>query len=57
MNKDDRYRPLESTRDKLSARSVQRRFMLFGSTVRDEARDDSDIDVLVDYDPDTRFAI
>ncbi|ACB79896.1 nucleotidyltransferase family protein [Methylorubrum populi] len=28
---------------------------LFGSTVRDEARSDSDLDLFVDYDPASRF--
>ena len=27
-----------------------KRMALFGSTVRDEARDDSDVDILVDFD-------
>lgn len=29
---------------------------LFGSTARDEAREDSDIDLFIDYDPDGRFS-
>jgi len=28
---------------------------IFGSTVRDEARPQSDLDVFIDYDPGTRF--
>ena len=28
---------------------------VFGSTVREEARPDSDLDVFIDYDPDSRF--
>ena len=28
---------------------------LFGSTVRDEARPDSDLDLFIDYDPNSRF--
>ena len=28
---------------------------LFGSTVRDEARSDSDLDLFIDYDPGSRF--
>lgn len=28
---------------------------LFGSTVRDEARPDSDLDLFIDYDPGSRF--
>jgi predicted nucleotidyltransferase len=30
---------------------------LFGLAARDEARSDSDIDVFVDYDPNTRFSL
>jgi hypothetical protein len=32
-----------------------RRLALFGSTARDEARDDSDLDVLVDFDAGPTF--
>ena len=30
---------------------------VYGSTARDEARDDSDIDVLIDFEPGTRFSL
>jgi predicted nucleotidyltransferase len=30
---------------------------LFGSTARDEARPDSDIDVFIEYDPDAHFSL
>lgn len=30
---------------------------LFGSTVRDEARSDSDLDLFIDYDPQGRFSL
>jgi predicted nucleotidyltransferase len=30
---------------------------LFGSTVRDEAGDASDIDVFIEYEPDTQFSL
>jgi uncharacterized protein len=30
---------------------------LFGSTVRDEAKPDSDLDLFVDYDPNGRFSL
>jgi predicted nucleotidyltransferase len=30
---------------------------LFGSTARDEAKPDSDLDLFVDYDPESRFSL
>jgi uncharacterized protein len=30
---------------------------LFGSIVRDEAKPDSDLDLFIDYDPDSRFSL
>jgi len=30
---------------------------LFGSTVRDEATPESDLDLFIDYDPDSRFSL
>jgi predicted nucleotidyltransferase len=30
---------------------------LFGSTARDAARDDSDVDLFMDYNPDSRFSL
>jgi len=28
---------------------------VFGSTVRDDAKDDSDLDIFIDYDPNSKF--
>jgi predicted nucleotidyltransferase len=34
-----------------------REFALFGSVLRDDFRPDSDVDVLVEFEPDTRFSL
>lgn len=34
-----------------------RRLALFGSVLRDDFRDDSDVDVLVEFDPDARVGL
>lgn len=41
---------LRSNKPELQARFGVTRLALFGSTVRDSATDDSDVDVLVDFD-------
>ena len=41
---------LNKHRDEVLARFVARHLALFGSAARDEMRDDSDIDVLVEFD-------
>ncbi|TXG85423.1 MAG: DNA polymerase III subunit beta [Sphingomonadales bacterium] len=48
-----RLRPLEQ---RLRQQGVTALY-LFGSTARDEAGDDSDIDLLFDYDPETKFSL
>jgi uncharacterized protein len=41
---------LTENRDRLKARFGAKHLALFGSAARDELRDDSDIDVLVEFD-------
>ena len=48
-----RLRPLEQ---RLRQQGVTALY-LFGSTARGEADDDSDIDLLFDYDPETKFSL
>lgn len=47
----DVLRTLQSERDRLRPLGV-RHVSVFGSTARHEARDDSDVDLIVDLDPD-----
>lgn len=51
MNRQDAIAILLAHRDDLRARGV-RRAALFGSVARDEARPDSDLDILIELDPD-----
>lgn len=48
-----RLRPLEK---RLRQQGVSALY-LFGSTARNEARDDSDLDLMYDYDPATKFSL
>jgi predicted nucleotidyltransferase len=41
---------LRQHRDEIRQRFAVRQLALFGSTARDEAREDSDVDVLVDFE-------
>jgi predicted nucleotidyltransferase len=45
---------LESCAPELASRGAKALF-LYGSTVRDEARLDSDLDLFIDYDPNSTF--
>ncbi len=51
LSREDIFRSVVSQRDALRARGV-RRLGLFGSFARNEARADSDIDLLVEFEPD-----
>ncbi len=51
MTKRETIRRLTRNRSKLAAFHV-RRLSLFGSTARDEAREQSDVDLLVEFHPD-----
>lgn len=50
MNRDTATRLLTEAKPELRRRFGVTRLALFGSTARDEARDDSDVDVLVAFD-------
>ncbi len=52
MRKDKALRILREYKPELQRRFGVESIALFGSTVRDEAGPDSDIDVLVEFDPD-----
>ncbi len=55
VRRDDALRILAAHRDEFDAMGV-RELALFGSVARDEAADDSDVDVLVDYRAGTRLS-
>lgn len=50
MRKDDVLQFLESHKQEMVERFGVKRLALFGSTVRDEAIEGSDVDVLVEFD-------
>jgi len=50
MKKDEVLRFFEAHKQEIIERFGVKHLALFGSTVRDEARDDSDIDVLVEFE-------
>ena len=56
MTKDEAIRILEAHAQEIRARGVTR-LALFGSVVRDEADQTSDVDVLVDIDRNTKFSL
>lgn len=56
MNKEAVIRILVSHIPELQERGA-RSLYLYGSTARDEAQADSDVDMFIDYDPETRFSL
>ena len=56
MRRDDAIRILREHESQIRAQGVTR-LALFGSTARDQARTDSDVDLLVDYNEDGRSAL
>jgi hypothetical protein len=56
MNRADALAILQQHRDELRRRGVARA-ALFGSTVRDEAGPNSDVDVLLDIDPTANLGV
>jgi predicted nucleotidyltransferase len=55
MKRDDALRILAAHREEFTTLGV-RELAIFGSVARDEAGDESDVDVLVDYLPGTRLS-
>lgn len=49
MRKDEALRLLREVAPEVVERFGVKRLRLFGSTARDEARDDSDVDILVEF--------
>lgn len=56
MNKQDAIAVLQKNADALRARGI-RHAALFGSVARDEARPDSDIDIMIELAPDASLDI
>lgn len=56
MTRDAAIAEILARADALRARGVAAAY-LFGSTARNEARDDSDLDVFVDIAPDAKFSL
>ena len=54
MNRVDAINRLRQTADAVKDMGATALY-LFGSTIRDEAGKESDLDLFVDYDPDSRF--
>lgn len=50
MRRDEALRLLQAHKEEIVSRFGVKRLALFGSTARDEARADSDVDVLVDME-------
>jgi predicted nucleotidyltransferase len=55
MRRDDALRLLTEASPEIVQRFGVKRLRLFGSTARDEARDDSDVDILVEFDGPATF--
>jgi predicted nucleotidyltransferase len=55
MNRDQVLSVLGQHRDEMRQRFAVKDLLLFGSAARDELRDDSDIDVLVEFDGPATF--
>jgi hypothetical protein len=56
MNRNEAVSKLKDCADAVKARGATSLY-LFGSTVRDEAMFDSDVDLFVDYDPKKKFSL
>ena len=56
MNRVEAVRRLRLHADAIKARGATSLY-LFGSTVRDEAKLDSDLDLFIDYNPNERFSL
>ena len=56
MTRENALKCLAANKDKLKDFAVAR-LAIFGSVARDQARADSDIDILVEYEPDARVGL
>ncbi len=56
MTRDDIVAKIRSSATALRAEGVTR-LAIFGSRAREDAREDSDIDILIDVDPDAKFSL
>jgi len=56
MKRDTAIQKLRAGEDAARSHGATSLF-LFGSTARDEARSDSDVDVFVEYDPNSHFSL
>jgi uncharacterized protein len=56
MNRSEAIARLKACADAIKARGATSLY-LFGSTVRGEAKADSDIDMFIDYDPQKKFSL
>ena len=56
IRRNEALRRLEAHTQPLAAFSVKR-LAIFGSVARDEAHEDSDIDILVEFEPDARVGL
>jgi predicted nucleotidyltransferase len=56
MTRNEAVSKLKDCADAVKARGATSLY-LFGSTVRDEAVSDSDVDLFVDYDPNKKFSL
>lgn len=56
MRRDHAIAVLASHADELKTRGATALY-LFGSTARDEAGEESDLDLFLDYDPDSKFSL
>ena len=56
MKRDEVIAPLQNHRAELQRRGVVHA-ALFGSVARDEARADSDIDIMIDIDPENQMGV
>ena len=54
MNRNEAVAKLKDYADAIKARGATSLY-LFGSAVRDEAKADSDLDLFIDYDPETKI--
>ncbi len=55
MNRNQALHLLQAHKDEIFSRYGVRRLALFGSMARDEAREDSDVDLLVDFADEATF--